>query len=433
MISALTDAISARQLGIAGALALVLLLPVVLFVGGASAQAVGGNPDLEAYVEDPTIDRGSEATLNIQVANDAKADFGSLESRDRVTMARNVIVDVEAPDDAPFTIETERHSIGSVSESQPAQVPIRITVPEGADPGRYELDVEMKYSYTDSLYVRGEVENEATRRTTDTVIAEVDDSPQFKLNTVDDSDVRIGETGTFRAEVTNIGAEPASGVSVMLESNSPALQFNTANADVARAGDLAPGESTLVTYRLPIPDGAPVRTYELDGTVEFTDPDGIRMTDTDPTLGLEVGSNRDDFLVEAVDTTVASGDSRLIEVEVTNNKQEQVTNVEAKLSASDPLDSEDDEGYIGTLGPGESATMLFELSATDQAVEKTYAASIDIRYDDSEGRSKLTDTYKIPVDVTESSGSGLFGWLLPGAVGLTALGAAGTVAYRVRS
>ena len=431
MIGDSTPSLS-RLVGVGAAVALLVVFVSALFVGGASAVAVGGNPDLNAYVEDPTIEPGEEDTLNVQVANDAKAQFGSLDARERVTNARNVVITVEAPDDAPFTVETETHSIGTVPQNQPTTVPIDITVPDGADPGDYELDVTMKYSYTESLYTRGEVENEVSETTRDTVTAEVSDDAQFTLNTVADDAVRIGEVGTFHAEVTNTGSEVARDVAVELTPKGIGLEFGESANDVSRLDRLAPGETASVSYRVNTPNDAAVRTYQVDANVEYTDPDGIRQTDEDPTLGLEVGPSKDDFIVEAVDAQLESGSSRLVEVRVTNNLEYPVSNVEAKLSASNPIDSEDDEGFISELDAGESTTMTFEMSATKQAVEKVYAADIDVRYEDDEGRSYITDTYKIPVEVTESAGGGILGWLLPGMIGLTALGGVGLLGMRLR-
>ncbi len=431
MIGDSTPSLS-RLVGVGAAVALLVVFVSALFVGGASAVAVGGNPDLNAYVEDPTIEPGEEDTLNVQVANDAKAQFGSLDARERVTNARNVVITVEAPDDAPFTVETETHSIGTVPQNQPTTVPIDITVPDGADPGDYELDVTMKYSYTESLYTRGEVENEVSETTRDTVTAEVSDDAQFTLNTVADDAVRIGEVGTFQAEVTNTGSEVARDVAVELTPKGVGLEFGESANDVSRLDRLAPGETASVSYRVNTPNDAAVRTYQVDANVEYTDPDGIRQTDEDPTLGLEVGPSKDDFIVEAVDAQLESGSSRLVEVRVTNNLEYPVSNVEAKLSASNPIDSEDDEGFISELDAGESTTMTFEMSATKQAVEKVYAADIDVRYEDDEGRSYITDTYKIPVEVTESAGGGILGWLLPGMIGLTALGGVGLLGMRLR-
>jgi len=73
--------------------------------------------------------------------------------------------------------------------------------------------------------------------------------------------------------------------------------------------------------------------------------------------------------------------------------------------------------------------VTFELTTTGSAtVGSTYPISLDFRYDDTEGDSHLTKTYRIPIDVTESEERGL---PLPViAVALLVLGVGALVIYR---
>ncbi|MDV7351173.1 hypothetical protein R3751_15480 [Halorubrum distributum] len=98
------------------------------------------------------------------------------------------------------------------------------------------------------------------------------------------------------------------------------------------------------------------------------------------------------------------------------------------LGTSDPLDSDDDDGYIQSLEPGESTTLVFELSATSDANPKEYAASIDFRYDDERGKSMMSETYQIPVQVEDNDGPGVLS-VLP-LVGIGLVGAGVTVYVR---
>ncbi|MFT4909053.1 MAG: hypothetical protein ACI9TI_000205 [Natronomonas sp.] len=522
-------------------LAVVTSLLVSGIAGSVGAQgAAGGDPDLEVFVPDPTLTPGTSTQLELQIANDAKADFGTAQNRDRVTVARNVRIEVDA-DDAPISVESGRHSVGSVSENQPTTAPIAIDVPEDADPGEYEIDVELEYSYTSGYFPRGEVEYDRTRTVTRTVEIEIDDGPRFALTGTEDTTVQISETGTVAIDVENIGAEPARDVAVRLESPSSMLTFGERSGDTARIDRLAPGETKAVAYEVSVAPDAPERTYELDGTVRYTDPDGIRgydddglsagvetiaeqafsMTadettlhadeegdvavtitndgpvtahdvsvnlageypnvrllensvsagtlapgesttidlpfdlgreadpvsktldvnvgyrtadgerraDPDHSLVIDIQERRDAFLVEITDATITADSSRLIEVEVTNNRDQRLTDVEAKLGTSDPLDSDDDAGYVEALAPGETTTMTFELSATSDANPKTYSVAMDLRYDDEKGKTKMSNVYRLPVEV-ESSGGLLPFWLVPG--GLLSLVAVGGIVYSRR-
>jgi len=67
-----------------------------------------------------------------------------------------------------------------------------------------------------------------------------------------------------------------------------------------------------------------------------------------------------------------------------------------------PLGSDDDEAFVSSLEPGESETLVFDLSADSGATAKSYSFSMDFRYDDERGDTKISETYRIPVQVTEN-------------------------------
>ena len=520
--------------------ALLLTAGVAATLGVAGAQsASGGDPDLEAYAPDPTLTPGTASTLTIQIANDATTRYDSPPERARVTTARNVVVELDAGD-APLTVETAEHSVGSITESQPRSVPFAVDIPEDAAPGTYEVDVEMTYSYT-SFRRADTGENERTYTVTDTVDIEIDDAPQFRLTTADDSQLQVGESGPFAVTVENIGGEPARNLAVSLTSQSSMVGFDGQQSDVARIDRLAPGETADVTYEAAVKPDAPVRQYELDGSVRYTDPQGINGRDTDLSVGIEpaaeqdfalelvesslrvdtegdvlvrvtndgpwtandvaldfareyptlrplegsvsagtleagesstvrlpvavnadaeavqksldmvvqyrtdadeqrhdedvslvtpIAPRRDDFSVAVTDSTIGVDTTRLIEVEVTNNRNQTLTDIEASLGTSDPLDSDDDDGYIASLEPGESATMTFELTTTADANPKTYAASIDFAYEDERGKSMLSEAYQLPIQVQDGSGGGILS-VLP-FIGLGLVGVGATVYVRRR-
>ena len=507
----------------------------VASLGSAQAQsATGGDPDLEAYAPDPTLTPGAASTLTVQIANDASTRYDSPPERERVTTARNVRVELDAGD-APLTVDTAEHSVGSITENEPRSVPFAVDVPEDAEPGTYEVDVEMTYSYT-SFRRADTGENERTHTVTETIDVEIDDAPQFRLTTAVDDGLQVGETGPFAVTVENVGGETARNVAVSLTSPSSMVGFDGQRSDVARIDELAPGETAEATYEAGVKSDAPVRQYELDGAVRYTDPQGINARDADLSVGVEpaaeqdfsldlvdgalrvdqegavtvrvtndgpriatdvaidlareyptlrllegsvsagtlapgesgtvrlpiaatrdaeaveksldmrvqyrtaadeqrydddvslvtpIAPRRDDFRVSVSDPTIGVDSSRLIDVEVTNNRNQTLTDIEASLGTSDPLDSDDDDGYVRSLDPGESATLTFELAATADANPKTYAASIDFRYDDERGKSMMSEAYQVPIEVESNGGAGVLSVLPFVAFGL--LGAGATV------
>ncbi|WP_299237231.1 COG1361 S-layer family protein [Natronomonas sp.] len=524
--------------------AVVLAALLVVSLGGASVAAgqgiVTGEPRLNVDVPDSTLTPGTATQLDVQISNNGQVDLGSPDERDVVTAARNVRVDAEA--DGPIEVETERQAIGTVTEGEPQTVSLNVRVPEGADPGEYELDVELEYGYTARIEQGAGVLNDRTRTVTRSVDVEVDDGARFEIEAVEDRS-QVGDTGPVTARVENVGNERADEVTVDLSvaRDQSRVSFD-ATSDRIGVGSLAPGEAARFEFETTVSPDASPHGYPIEAVARFEDTDGIesqgvprrltvtpepkqrfsfadvestlrvgedgelrgtvtndgprpvrsvvvRFADQSPNVvpiedsvavgtlsagesasfelpialnreaeaiprnfgmavayrnadderrayedidvTVDVGENRDEFLLAVADRELTAGGSTLVDVEVTNNLDESVTDVEAKLFTDDPLSSDESEGYIESLAPGESATVTFEVSASGGATPRTYALQTDFRYDDADGTSKVSDTYRTAIDVTEAEDGGI-PWLGVGVVIVVVVVAAGAFAYRRR-
>jgi hypothetical protein len=97
--------------------------------------------------------------------------------------------------------------------------------------------------------------------------------------------------------------------------------------------------------------------------------------------------------------------------------------VEAKAFVQSPLSSDDDEGIVPALAPGDSATFVIGLSAGESALEKAYPVSIDFQYELPDGDTEVSQTYRVPVTVDrpERRGSSFLP-ITVGALAMTGLG-----------
>lgn len=509
--------------------------------GAQSDLFVQGQPDLNVDVPDNTVVPGQTSELTLSINNDGRIIRGSPEARDIVTSARNVRVKAEVDEDSPLKIETGRQAIGTVTEDEPRPAPVEVTVPEGTEPGMYDVDVELKYRHTSQLYQRTGVTNERSRTTTETIEVEVDNSPRFEISNVS-TDVQIGDQGIMEATLKNTGAQTATDVRLTLGAKArpqaqSMLTVGAGQSDYTRAGTLAPGEQTVVRYDIAVAEDASVREFAVEGNVQYTDTDGVEgsyqglsagvepvgeqrfsFEDIESTLRVseegdihgtvvnegpttansvvvqfadesatvvplensvavgtlepgegaefrlpleitgeaealskvfdmavtyrnkddesrefndiyisaDVASQRDEFLLDVEDRELSAGSSELVEVTVTNNLDESITDVEAKLFTDSPIVGEDDEGYVESLEAGETTTVTFEVSAESGATPRTYPLQMDFRYDDESGTSKISDTYRTAIDVTPAEDGGI-PWLL--VVGVLVIAAAGGVFY----
>ena len=232
----------------------------------------------------------------------------------------------------------------------------------------------------------------------------------FALGNVDGS-LRVGEEGTLSGTLTNEGPGEAENAVLVLQPAGP-------NVDIPETefalGDLAPRDSTDFQFDVDVSGAASAGPKQFTFQVRYEDDDGTTLQ-SDPLYARQtIAESREQFAVDGVQTTFAPGESGVLELQVTNNGDEPVTDISAKLFTDDPVSSSDDEGFIGELGPGESATITFGASVSGGAMEKTYPVSVDFQYTDADGDTQLTDTYRVPVTVQQSEDDGGFfslGWL----------------------
>jgi len=105
-------------------------------------------------------------------------------------------------------------------------------------------------------------------------------------------------------------------------------------------------------------------------------------------------------------SSVTPGSTVRYDAVVRNTGPEPISNLQAKLFVDSPLSSSDDEAFVTSLDPGEETTVSFEVAVDGGATPKTYAAAVDFRYDDADGDEQLSDTYRLPVEVTTADDSG---------------------------
>ena len=423
-------------LGRLGLLAVVALLGVSVVAGVGLAQTgvptspyAEGEPDINLYVPDNEVTPGTQTQLTVQLDNEGELDRGKEQDRALVTTARSVVVDMDAGD-TPITVNTRARSYGTLTENEPREAVFGIEVPTDAEPGTYEVDVELEYDFTSRVVQRPGIVNDQTQRSrsvTKTIEIEVSDDARFRVTDVE-STLRVGEEGAITGNLTNIGGEDATNAELSFTPTSASV---VALETAVAVGDVPAGES--VPFRLPVEVGSEARAVpkRFDLPVSFRDPNGISQVDENPQFIADIGQQRDEFDIRAVNRSLPAGSSQPLEFEVTNNRAERVTDVEAQLFTDSPLDSSDDEAYVESLDPGESTTVVFELSADSGATPKTRPVSVDFRYDDERGRSQLSDSYRVPIDITEAEDDGLPLGLIA-VVGLVVVGA-GAFLWRRRS
>ncbi|HIH69941.1 COG1361 S-layer family protein [Methermicoccus shengliensis] len=191
----------------------------------------------------------------------------------------------------------------------------------------------------------------------------------------------------------------------------------TINSGSQSAGSLRAGEKTQapLSFSVEIDDDAPAGEYTLVLESTFSYQKNVQVSG-DPRAGTEEVSFWYDtmtqrsnitffvkkeprFEVVSVSGDLHPGDKSTLTVVYKNVGEEPAREATARLSLVDPFSSTDDQAYLGTLNPNESATATFKINVDADALPKLYGLNSEIKYKDEHGDIKISDVVKVPVEV----------------------------------
>ncbi|WP_336337766.1 COG1361 S-layer family protein [Haloarcula brevis] len=224
----------------------------------------------------------------------------------------------------------------------------------------------------------------------------------FELENVE-STLQAGDDGTLEATLTNTGDQAVRNVVLNWESDHANISPKETQYAV---GDLEPGESATVSFDADVSDNANAGPRQFDFVANYRNSEGDSRESDTLEIQQNVGGSADEFTIETTNASVDVGGSSTLEVTITNDAGERLTNIEAKLFAESPISVSDDQAYVAGLDPGESATIEFGISASGAAMTKDYPVSVDFQYEEPDGDTPVSDTYRLPVSVTSSGGGG---------------------------
>lgn len=358
------------------------------------------------------VDTSSTATVNGQGALEVTLrNVGDSAARDST-----VSLSSSSPDVTLGSGQSSTRYVDSWDRGENRTFEFETRLGESAKPGNYSLSAQIDFekpSGTTGSSADIDVPLRALPEMT------------FSVSGVDGS-LRVGETGTLTGTVTNTGPMAADDAVVTFQDPGPTV---TPIETSVAVGSLEPGDSSEFAFDVEVTSSGSSGPRQFDLGVQYYDQDDRqRQSDALPTR-VDVGSETPEFDVEPVNATLTAGSGDEFSVTITNTRDYAVTDVSAKIYTDSPLSTSDDEAFVERLEPGESREIVFQLSAGSGATAKTYPVKMDFQYDDNDGDTIVSDTYQVPVDVTESTGGGLP--VVPiVAVVLVVLAAGGFLYYR---
>ena len=308
-------------------------------------------------------------------------------------VARDLSVELVAngPDIALGDTDRNTARVARLAPGQNATVRFPATV--DADAAAESFDLTGAVRYTDPEGIRGAHEG-----------IPVGVSPlaeqSFSVD-IDDSTLRVGENGTVRGTIRNDGPTDVRGV--VLAVGGGAFVPRTPRYAV---GDLAAGERASFRFRGGIPadaDSVPQQltlaaSYQSAADAERTVRESVRVP---------VADRRDAVAVSPVDAQFTAGEDGVLRLGVTNRRDAALRDVELRLAADAPLESDFRTTVIPSLAPGETGQVAFDLSVDGDAPASRYPASVAVAYTDPDGTRVTGDAATVAVSVVGSPGGEL--------------------------
>jgi hypothetical protein len=356
-----------------------------------------------------TAQVGDRGSLSVTVAN-----VGTRAARDAsVTVASR-------SDELRFgtgSVESTAY-VGRWAPGERRTVEYTVSMTDDATLRDYTLDLAVDYTDTDGIARAARTLNVGLRPAAE---------QSFSLANVS-AGLRVDEEGTVSGTVVNEGPGTARSPVVVLETANPNVVVDSPEYALP---DLAPGERARVEYEVTVSSAASASVQQLSFRTRYRNDRGDARTSDAMETTAEIAPRRDRFAVAVADDRVEAGSDRAVTVEITNNGDEPLRNVEAKAFVRSPLSSDDDEGIVDALAPGETANFTVALGAADDALPKRYPVSFDFQYETPDGDTEVSQTYTVSVAVTEGQSGGFPVWVV--AVGAVAVGAVALVGWRRRA
>ena len=230
------------------------------------------------------------------------------------------------------------------------------------------------------------------------------------------SNLSVGEEGSVSTTVVNEGPQSIRNAVVRLTTSNRDV---TVQQEEIAIGTLQAGESANVSFPIEVSDNAQPGVQQFSVIVEYDNQAGNPRESDALNTRIEIEPEEDPFGVgqsalqlqgQNVSANGSGGEpltpggTKTVTVPVTNNRDVPLRNIEAQAFTDDPLSLANDQAFIAELGPGETANITFEVSASGSARPGTYPLSLDFQYETPDGDTRLTDTYKVPVQIEEAEG-----------------------------
>lgn len=344
---------------------------------------VDDRPRFSVTDVDSDVQVGSRGTVTVAVTNDG------------VQTARDAVVTVTATDPEIRFAENATRAEAFVGSWEPGETRrAEYVVDVASAAARREYPLRAVVDYRDARGV-----DRSSRVLT--LSFRPDPEQTFAIQGANDT-LRVGATGQVAGELVNTGTRPVT--DAVLVARSPPESFTALEREYP-LGDLAPGDRVPFEFTVAVPDDADPGPRRFGFDVEYETTGGYDVVSDRIDVSRVVGERRDVFRVEAVDSTVEVDSDNRLELLVTNTGDETLTDVRAAIEPVDPLSSDAPESFVGTLAPGETASVAVQVTVDDDAVATTHPVAVTLTYEDERGVSRTAAPVLVGLEIVEPTSS----------------------------
>lgn len=419
-------------------LAAILIAGCLVVPASAAVKYSQGNPDFTAAVTGTNeFLPGEETTLNIILKNNGlnlfkQVNAGTISQEDLPNTAKSVKAGLSS-ENPLVTVKTDPQSAGTILGSGgSATLSFTVKISEDATADEYQLPLTIDYLVPEVLVQeKSDVYQFVYNPATVTIPLSIRVRTGVKadvLETVPEN-LSMGSEGFVSLTIRNAGEEDGENAVVTLtrSGQSPVIPVDSS----VYVGDFRTNGTITCRYKVAIADDAEEQTYPVAVSVTYRNHEGSLVTTSPVTVGIPV-MGKAAFTVVSSTPQLAAGSTTTITVEYRNAGSLAVYEVNARISAHDPLTIDDNMAYLGTLGPGESATAMYEVTADKSAEPAEYSFESNLRYRDASGNSLESDTVGVTVEILPAQKGIMDNPVILVVILVVILAAVGLVAYRYR-
>ncbi|MFQ6071360.1 MAG: COG1361 S-layer family protein [Methanosarcinales archaeon] len=416
---------------------------------------VKGHPYLTASIYgSDTFQRGEEVTLHVMITNEGEI-LSFEANEDEFKEDRDIYGDRSTDAAAAREYEMDREvttALSITAHLSAGNAPVDITggggtalvgmlaagtssgpidfkikINDDAPAGTYKLILNTTYRYQEDSAVDLEgnrsnpIQNTyfsyKNAKDTSTLTIKVKELPLFKVVKVDTSELMAGSEGILSITFKNIGEKVAKDAIARISN----VQYPFTLIDSESfLGNLNPGDTAEAKLKVSIDQDAIEKNYGLKLEIEYKDEHGYTRTDSNLILAAVRTHNsstsnnnnnnissaitvyikkKAEFEIVNVNSDFRAGSNAILHITFKNTGDRVAKDAVARISAVDPFSSTDDQSFLGTLNPGQTAEAKFKISIDKDATPKTYGINCEIKYNDEQGDSQISDIMKAPVEV----------------------------------